>query len=297
MKALSNIAKKINRVKIVEVGARDGLQNEKVLSVNQRVKFINKLTECGFQQIEAGSIVKLKSMSNSDQVFRTINKRNNIEYPLLVLNNKGAEIAGELKAKYISLGVSPSNEFCKKNMGKNLELVVDEVKKIMNTANKFNMQVRGYISTIAVCPYEGEIDPERVSDLTELLLEMGCYEVSLGDTIGKADNQKMENLLSNLKDRNIPMNKLAGHYHDTFDYALDNVRLSLEYGISTFDSSIAGLGGCPFAPGASGNLGTQKLVKFLEDHQIKTNLNNSKINETSDYICDLLERDKYEILI
>jgi hydroxymethylglutaryl-CoA lyase len=284
------VVQNINKVKIVEVGARDGLQGEIPIGVKHRINFINMLTDSGFKQIETGSLVKLKSMKNSDYVYKNINKRDGIEYPLLVLNKRGADEAAKLNAKHISLVISPSNTFCKKNMGKNYVQVKKDIYNIMDIAKQYNMNVRGYISTIAVCPYEGNIDPNKVSYLTQFLSDIGCYEISLGDTTGQATQDNMMNILDSIKKTDVPFSKLAGHYHDTYDLALQNVIVSLNYGITTFDSSISGLGGCPFAPGASGNLSTQKLVKFLNDNKIRTDLNNKKIEKASDYILNILNK-------
>ena len=290
MKRFVSLARKVNKVKIVEVGARDGLQSEKPIGTKGRINFINLLSNSGFKQIEAGSLVKLESMKGSDVVYQKIKKNKNTEYPLLVLNKKGAELAAEINAKNISLVISPSNTFCKKNMGKDYEIVLKQIEDIMEIAKQNKIKVRGYISTIAVCPYEGNIKPEKVSELTKFLNDIGCYEISLGDTTGQAGYKQMTSILNNISKTNVPLKKLAGHFHDTYDLALQNVIISLNYGITTFDSSISGLGGCPFAPGASGNLSTQKLVKFLSENNIKTGLNNIRIDKASNYIMNILNK-------
>ena len=297
MNRFVNIVKKINKIKIVEVGARDGLQGENPIPKDMRVLFVNKLSQCGFQQIETGSLVKLKSMQDSDKVYQTINKKSEIEYPLLVLNKKGAEQAAEINAKHISIVISPSNTFCQKNMGKEIPDLKNQISEIMKIAHQNKMQVRGYISTITDCPYEGSINYQRVSELTEYLLNKGCYEISLGDTTGKATQLQIENILCDIKNKNISTSKLAGHYHDTYGNALNNVIISMNHGVETFDTSIAGLGGCPFAPGAKGNLATQKLIKFLRDNNIHLSLNYERINETSNFICKILGKQNYPIVI
>ena len=297
MNRFVNIVKKINKIKIVEVGARDGLQGENPIPKDMRVLFVNKLSQCGFQQIETGSLVKLKSMQDSDKVYKTINKNSDTEYPILVLNKRGAEQAAEINAKHISIVISPSNTFCQKNMGKEIPDLKNQISEIMIIAHQNKMQVRGYISTIADCPYEGTIGYQRVSELTDYLLNKGCYEISLGDTTGKATQVQIENILSDIKTKNISTTKLAGHYHDTYGNALNNVIISMNHGVETFDTSIAGLGGCPFAPGAKGNLATQKLIKFLRDNNIHLSLNNERINETSNFICKILGKQNYPIVI
>ena len=297
MNRFVNIVKKINKIRIVEVGARDGLQGENPIPKDMRVLFVNKLSQCGFQQIETGSLVKLKSMQDSDKVYQTINKKSEIEYPLLVLNKKGAEKAAEINAKHISIVISPSNTFCQKNMGKEIPDLKNQISEIMKIAHQNKMQVRGYISTITDCPYEGTIGYNRVSELTEYLLNKGCYEISLGDTTGKATPEQIENILCDIKAKNISTDKLAGHYHDTYGNALNNVIISMNHGVETFDTSIAGLGGCPFAPGAKGNLATQKLIKFLRDNNIHLSLNYERINETSNFICKILGKQNYPIVI
>ena len=175
-------------------------------------------------------------------------------------------------------------------MGKNYGQVKKDIYNIMDIAKEYNMSVRGYISTIAMCPYEGNIDPNKISYLTQFLSDIGCYEISLGDTTGQATQDKMMNILDSIKKTDVPFSKLAGHYHDTYDLALQNVIISLNYGITTFDSSISGLGGCPFAPGATGNLSTQKLVKFLNHYKFKTDLNDKNIKKASDYILNILNK-------
>lgn len=297
MNRFVNIVRKTNKINIVEVGARDGLQGENPISKKLRIKFINKLSNCGFRQIESGSLVKLKSMEHSDQVYNSIKKYENVEYPLLVLNKKGAEKAAKIKAKYISIVISPSDTFCQKNMGKAIPELKNQIFEIMKIANKNKIKVRGYISTIADCPYEGSIKSTKIGELTEYLVNLGCYQVSLGDTTGKADQYQIEQILKEIQKRNIPTSMLAGHYHDTYDRALNNVIISINHGINTFDTSIAGLGGCPFAPGSSGNLATQKLIQFLESNNINTGLDNIRINETSDFICNILGKEKYSIII
>ena len=297
MNRFVNIVRKFKKVNIVEVGARDGLQSEKPISISNRIHFINNLSDCGFKQIEVGSLVKLESMQNSDEVFKNIKKLKNTEYPLLILNKYGIEKAIDLDVKHISIVISPSDTFCKKNMGKSLDDLKLQIKDIMTIANKNNMIVRGYISTIANCPYEGLMSSKSVSNLTQYLIDLGCYEISLGDTTGEASQQQIEDIIIDIKNKNIPTSKLAGHYHDTYNKAINNVIISMNHGIKTFDTSIAGLGGCPFAPGASGNLATQKLIRFLELNEIRTDLDNSKINFTSDLICKILNREKYPIII
>ena len=297
MSKFVDIVRRINKIKIVEVGARDGLQNERVLSKDIRINFINRLSECGFKQIEAGSLVKLESMQDSDKVFTSIKKNFETEYPLLVLNKKGAEKAANIEAKHISIVISPSDTFCQKNMGKSIPDLKNQISDIMEIAKVNNMKVRGYISTVADCPYEGIISYKKVAELTDYLVNLGCYEVSLGDTTGKAKQSQIENIIEEIKLKNISTDKLAGHFHDTYGNALNNVIISINHGIETFDTSIAGLGGCPFAPGASGNLATQKLIRFLNNNQINVDLDKEKINQTSDYICKVLGKELYPIII
>lgn len=297
MNKFVDIVRRINKIKIVEVGARDGLQNEKVLSKDIRINFINKLSDCGFKQIEVGSLVKLESMHDSDKVFTSIKKNLKTEYPLLVLNKKGADKAVNINAKHISIVISPSDTFCQKNMGKSILDLKNQISEIIKIAKANNIKVRGYISTIADCPYEGPISHRKVAELTDYLINLGCYQISLGDTTGKAKQSQIENIIEEIKLKNISTNKLAGHFHDTYGNALNNVIISINHGIETFDTSIAGLGGCPFAPGASGNLATQKLIKFLNNNQIDIDLDKEKINQTSDYICQVLGKEKYPIII
>ena len=274
-------------VKVVEVGARDGLQNKRPLSISDRISFINRLTKCNFPHIEVGSMVKLDSMKYSDDVYDQIEKNNNIEYSLLALNLRGLDNCLRVKPNTVSVVVSPSETFSAKNMGKPLDVVKRNITDIIQKAKHHNIQVRGYISTIAHCPYEGEIDIQKTTDLANFLYNSGCYEISLGDTLGNTNPIEISKLLDSIK-TTVPVEVLAGHYHNTYGMALANVMVSLDSGVRIFDSSVGGLGGCPFAPGAAGNLSTEDLVYMLNGLGMETGIDYDKVKEIGKSINKML---------
>lgn len=281
------------QVEVVEVGPRDGLQNEKtLLSANQKIDFINQLSDCGFSHIEAGSFVSAKwvpQMSSSADVMHGINKLNNVVYSALTPNIKGYNDAMAANTKQVAIFASASQTFSQKNINCSIEESLLRFENVVQQASADNIPVRAYVSCVMACPYEGNIDAEAVLDISMRLLEMGCYEVSLGDTIGVGTPLRMHKLLNLLLSR-INYKSLALHCHDTYGQALANVLVGLQHGIATFDSSVAGLGGCPYAAGASGNLASEDLIYMLHEMGVTTKVDLQKLINVGNNISQILRR-------
>lgn len=279
--------------KVVEVGPRDGLQNEKqVLDVDTKVDLIQKLADAGLQSIETGSFVSPKwvpQMENSGEVYEALNHNTSIRYPVLVPNIKGFNNALSFNVKEISCFTAASDSFNKKNTNCSIDESLHRIEELITQAKIHNIPVRGYVSCIVGCPYEGDIEPQAVAHVAEKLLSMGCYEVSLGDTIGVGTPGKISSLIEYLNNY-VPKEKLALHLHDTYGQALANIYAGLQSGITVFDSSIAGLGGCPYAKGASGNVATEDLVYMLNGLNIKTGVSLEKLINVGNYISKALDR-------
>lgn len=282
-----------SKVNIVEVGARDGLQNEKqALSVADKVALIDALSNTGLSHIEAGSFVSPKwvpQMASSDQVLADINRTEGVVYSALTPNLKGYEAALAAKADTVAVFASASESFSQKNINCSVAESLERFDILMQKANADKVPVRGYVSCIIGCPYEGDVDPQAVLEVSQALLDMGCYEVSLGDTIGVATPLKMQRLLNLLVSR-LPISQLALHCHDTYGQALANVLLALQNGIATFDASVAGLGGCPYAKGASGNLATEDLTYMLQNMEIETGVDLELLRQCGQSISRVLKR-------
>jgi hydroxymethylglutaryl-CoA lyase len=278
---------------IVEVGPRDGLQNEKqALSVEDKINLVNALSQTGLRHIEAGSFVSPKwvpQMASSDQVLAQIERIDGVVYSALTPNLKGYEGAKEAKADTVAIFASASTSFSLKNINCDISTSIERFSAVVEQAKIDNIPVRGYVSCVLGCPYEGEVSPQAVLDVSKALLELGCYEVSLGDTIGVGTALKTKNLLDLLLSQ-IPANKLALHCHDTYGQALSNILIGLQQGINTFDTSVGGLGGCPYAAGASGNLATEDLVYMLNNMQIDTGIDLNKLVLVGDSISRTLHR-------
>lgn len=282
-------------VKIVEVGPRDGLQNEtKIITTETKVQFINKLSKTGLQTIEVTSFVSPKwipQMADNAALFTQIKKEVGVSYPVLVPNLKGLESALKVGAKEIAIFGSASETFSKKNINCSINESVKNFTAIIEKAKEQNVKVRGYISCIVGCPYEGEIKPNIVVNLASLMLSLGCYEISLGDTIGVGTPKKITQLLKALQQvSSYEMSEFALHCHDTYGQALANIYASLECGIRIFDSSVAGLGGCPYAAGASGNVATEDLLYLLHGQGLETGVNFNQIVEIGNYISRELDK-------
>ena len=279
-------------VKIVEVGPRDGLQNEAVsLDIATKVELIERLVSCGLKNIEAGSFVSPKwvpQMAGSDEVFNQLESSEAV-YTALTPNMRGLERAIECNVKEVAVFAAASEAFSEKNINCSIDESLAKFEAVIQKASTANIRVRGYISCVAGCPYQGDVDNHRIKDITSALLSMGCYEVSLGDTIGVATPEITERLLTELL-KTIPPQKLAMHMHDTYGRAIDNIKQSLAMGISTIDSSVAGLGGCPYAEGASGNVATEKVIRLLDELNIAHGVDLQKLSQASQFICEKLGR-------
>ena len=279
-------------IKVVEVGARDGLQNEKtIVPTETKVEFINKLSETGLKSIEVTSFVSPKwipQMADNAQVFRKINKKPDVAYPVLVPNVKGLEDALEAGATEIAIFSAASETFTKKNTNCSIQKSMENARAIVEGLGKRDVKIRGYISCIAGCPYEGETKATVVANMAAFMLQLGCYEVSLGDTIGVGSPSKMKKVLQELRHVSSDTSKFALHCHDTYGQALTNIYAGLECGVRVFDSSVAGLGGCPYAAGASGNVATEDLLYFLHGQGLQTGVDLNKVVEIGDFISNRL---------
>ena len=281
------------RVRIVDVGPRDGLQNEKKLvSTDTKVELIARLGAAGLKAIEATSFVSPKwvpQMGDNSEVMARIVRLPGVDYPVLTPNLKGFEAALAAGAKEVAVFGAASESFSQKNINCSIAESLDRFVPVVEAAKAAGIRVRGYVSCVLGCPYEGEIAPEAVASVAATLYAMGCYEVSLGDTIGVGTPGKTRRMLDTVA-RQVPMDKLAGHYHDTYGQALANIYASLQAGVATFDSSIAGLGGCPYAAGASGNVATEDVVFMLNGLGIDTGIDLDALVDTALWISEKLGR-------
>lgn len=280
-------------VKIVEVGARDGLQNEKTpLSLQQRKDFILDLAKTGLKSIEVGSCVSAKwvpQMAESDLLFSQLPQDPNIQFNLLTPNLKGFESALAVGCKEVAVFTAASESFTRKNINCSIDESFEKFADIMVSAKANQIKVRGYVSCMVDCPYEGAIDPEQVARVSKRLLEMGCYEVSLGETIGTATPDRVKKVWEVCL-AEMDSQVLAGHFHNTYGMAIANIYQSLTQGIRIFDSSIAGLGGCPYAKGASGNVATEDLYYLLSKMGFETGIHLDALMHASRNINQVLKR-------
>lgn len=280
-------------VKIVEVAPRDGLQNEtQVIATAEKLVFIEKLAQSGLSQIEVTSFVhpqRVPQLADALEVVRGAKLQSGVTYSALVPNMKGLERAIEAGMKRIAVFTAASETFVQKNINMTLKESLATFQPVIKSALAHDMTVRGYVSTCFVCPYEGEVSPESVLSVTQALLDMGVDEVSLGDTIGAAAPTDVNRLLTLLLNK-LDSKALALHFHDTYGTALANVVAGLQMGITSFDASAGGLGGCPYAPGASGNLATDDLVYLLHRMGIETGVDLEKLTEASRFIQQVLGR-------
>ncbi|GFD94284.1 hydroxymethylglutaryl-CoA lyase [Alteromonas sp. KUL156] len=280
-------------VSIVEVGPRDGLQNEKsTLTADQKIKLIELLSNTGLKRIEAGSFVSPKwvpQMANSDDVFKALNTQHGIQYSALTPNLRGLEAAIEAGVREVAVFGAASESFSQKNINCSISESLSRFEAVFEMAEKHDIKVRGYVSCVMGCPYEGDISPEAVTKVSKSLIDMGCYEVSLGDTVGVGTPRATRILLENVL-KEVGVSKLAAHFHDTYGQALVNLYTAMEYGVSTVDSAVAGLGGCPYARGASGNVATEDVLYMLNGMGVSTGIDMNKLLVASSYISDILGR-------
>ncbi|MES9903340.1 MAG: hydroxymethylglutaryl-CoA lyase [Sedimenticola sp.] len=280
------------QVKIVEVGPRDGLQNEaKQVPVETRVELIERLAAAGLPVVEVGSFVSPKwvpQMAGSDQVYQRLKKAQGVSYPMLVPNMKGLEGALTAGVKEIALFSAVSESFTKKNINSTIDESLERYGSVMETALQEGLKVRGYVSCVLGCPYEGEVAPAVVAQVASRLHQMGCYEISLGDTIGTGTPVKTEAMIRRVTEV-VPVEQLAVHFHDTYGQGLANILVALQLGVTTIDSAVAGLGGCPYAKGASGNVATEDVLYMLNGMGITTGVDMNRLLKAGRFICDYLE--------
>ncbi len=278
-------------VTLVEVGPRDGLQNEKKLvPLDVKIQLINQLSNTGLKVIEATSFVspsRIPQTADHSEVLLGITRKPGIRYPVLVPNLQGFEDAVRARAEEIAIFTAASDEFAKKNIHCTVEESFARFEPVILAAEKQGIKVRGYVSCCLGCPYEGVIDPVRVQEVAKRLFEMGCYEISLGDTIGVGTPLQAQTLIDTVM-RSVPIHRLAAHFHNTYGQALANLFAVLQMGVATIDSSIAGLGGCPYAKGASGNIATEDVVYMLNGMGIETGVDLDALLEVSRYISEYL---------
>ncbi|KAM5163721.1 3-hydroxymethyl-3-methylglutaryl-CoA lyase, cytoplasmic [Mantella aurantiaca] len=280
-------------VKIVEVGPRDGLQNEKeFVPTNIKIELINRLSEAGLPVIEVTSFVSSKwvpQMSDHTDVMRGIIKCSGVQYPVLTPNIQGFHSAIAAGAKEVSVFGAASETFSKKNTNCSIEESMSRFEEVIKSAYGISIPVRGYVSCALGCPYEGNIDARKVAEVSKRLYSMGCYEISLGDTIGVGTPGSMKKMLEAVI-KEIPMDALAVHCHDTYGQALANILTALQMGVSVVDSAVAGLGGCPYAKGSTGNVATEDVLYMLNGLGIHTGVNQTKVMEAGHFICSVLNK-------
>ena len=284
------IAKK---VQIVEVGPRDGLQNEKIwVETETKIALIEKLADAGLTKIESASFVSPKwvpQMKDAFEVLSGIERRPGVTYPVLTPNLKGFERALEAGVTEVAVFGAASEAFSQKNINCSISESVERFRPVLEAAQKNNVRVRGYISCVLGCPYQGEVPLENVVNLAENMSEMGCYEISLGDTIGIGTPLQAKKMVETVAEK-VPVSNLALHFHDTRGQALANIYACLELGVSVIDASVSGLGGCPYVQGASGNVATEDVVYMLHGIGIKTGVDIEKLIETGRFISDVFGR-------
>ncbi|MFM9982981.1 MAG: hydroxymethylglutaryl-CoA lyase, partial [Burkholderiales bacterium] len=279
---------------IVEMGPRDGLQNEPgTVPTSVKLELIDRLADAGLTAIESTAFVSPKwipQMADHTEVLKGIRRRPGVTYPVLTPNLKGFEAALAAGAMEVAIFGAASESFSKKNINCSIAESLERFRPVAEAAAKNNVRVRGYVSCVVGCPYEGDIAPAKVAEVSKALFDMGCYEVSLGDTIGVGTPRKTQAMIEAVS-KVVPVGKLAGHYHDTFGQSLANIYASLELGVATFDSSVAGLGGCPYAAGASGNVATEDVLYMLQGLGIETGVDLDKVAATGEWICAILKRE------
>lgn len=280
-------------VRMVEVGPRDGLQNEKeTVPTEVKVRLIEMLAEAGLTTIEAGSFVSPKwvpQMADTAAVMAAVPRRSGVSYPVLVPNMKGLEGALASEATEIAVFGAASETFSQKNINCSIDESLERFAPVVAAAREAGVKVRGYISTVIDCPYEGPVAPSAVADIARRLLRMGCYEISLGDTIGTATPGRIQLLLDEVV-KVVPVERLAVHCHDTYGQALVNIYAALEKGVAVVDSSVAGLGGCPYAKGATGNVASEDVLYMLNGLGLRTGVDLDKLAAAGRYISGVLGR-------
>ncbi|MDP5144875.1 hydroxymethylglutaryl-CoA lyase [Shewanella sp. ULN5] len=280
------------KVSIFEVGARDGLQNEVAVTTQAKLQLIADLAASGLTRIEAGSFVSPKwvpQMADSADIFTQMPRIKGVTYSALTPNMKGFELALASGADEVAIFGAASESFSQKNINCSIDESIERFIPLMQLAKQHNIPVRGYVSCVLGCPYEGHIEVSEVTRVSEILYKMGCYEISLGDTIGVGTPVNARRMVEAVA-KVVPVEKLALHFHDTYGQALANIFACLDMGIATFDASVAGLGGCPYAKGASGNLATEDLVYMLHGIGIETGIDLNKLATAGNHISQIIGR-------
>jgi hydroxymethylglutaryl-CoA lyase len=281
------------RVTIIEVGPRDGLQNESAfVSSKHKIELINALSQTGLECIEVTSFVSAKAipqLADNEEVFRAINKVPSIHYSTLVPNERGMQKALAVGVKEIAIFTAASEAFNERNINCSIDESIERFKPVLRLAKQQNIKVRAYISCALGCPYEGSISPAQVVNVAKKLWDLGIDEVSLGDTIGVGTPKQTQLLLDEIL-KILPIDQLAMHFHDTYGQAIANIYASLQHGVHRFDSSVAGLGGCPYALGATGNVATEDVLYLMHGLGIETGVDVFKIVAVGDLICKILGR-------
>ena len=280
-------------VKIVEVDPRDGLQNEKqAIDTATKVELIARLGASGLKAIEATAFVSPKwvpQMADNAEVMRQITRLNGVTYPVLTPNLKGLEAALATGVTEVAVFAAASEAFSQKNINCSIAESIERFVPVIESAREHGVAVRGYVSTVVGCPYQGDVPPEKVAEVSKALFDLGCYEISLGDTIGVGTPLKVQTMLAEVS-KAVPMDKLAGHFHNTYGMAIANIYASLQMGMAVFDASVAGLGGCPYAKGASGNVATEDVVYLLNGLGIDSGVDLTSLVETAVWVSAQLGR-------
>ena len=281
------------RVRIVEVGPRDGLQNEpQSVSTETKIEFIGLLADAGLKTIEATAFVSPKwvpQMADHAEVMLALPRREGVTYPVLVPNLRGFEAAVAAGATEVAVFAAASETFSQRNINCSIAGSLERFAPVFDAARAAAVRVRGYVSCVLGCPYEGAVDPARVADVAGRLFEAGCYEISLGDTIGVGTPNRTKTMIAAVAER-VPAGHLAGHFHDTYAQALANVYAAMECGVRVFDASVSGLGGCPYAPGAAGNVATEDLVYMLNGMDVEAGVDMDGLIAAGAFICEKLGR-------
>ena len=284
------IAWLMNDILIYEVGPRDGLQNEKaIIPSAAKINLIDHLSECGFKKIEVTSFVRpdrIPQLSDAAEVFAGITRKPGVIYSALTPNLKGLEGALKAGAGEVAIFTSASETFSQRNINCSIDESLTRFNPVLKAASENNIPVRGYVSCVTDCPYEGIVHPAKIADVSDKLIKMGCYQISLGDTIGHGTPDSVSEMLDAVL-KFVPAHKLAGHFHDTKGNAMENIKVCISKGISVFDTAIGGLGGCPYAPGASGNVSTEKVVEMLEGSGFQTGIDQTKLSNAAELAKNL----------
>ncbi len=280
-------------VRLVEMGSRDGLQNEKQnIPLATKLELIDRLADAGLREIEATSFVSPKwvpQMADHDALMRTLRRRDGVDYPVLTPNLQGFEAAVAAGADHVAVFAAASEAFSRKNINCSIAESIDRFAPVMAAAQARGIRVRGYVSCVIGCPYEGAVAPSTAAEVAQRLIDIGCHEVSLGDTIGVGTPATVRRMLEAVAAR-VPLERLAGHYHDTYGMAVANVQASLDFGLRCFDASVGGLGGCPYAKGATGNVATEDLVYLLHGSGFDTGIDLQRLVDVAAWISAQLGR-------